>query len=81
MSVKDTTELRLFRKTDSFAPRPTVCLCPGIGCVVVAGVARVVVCPSAWSPAVFHPVSSSTTVLANVDVCVACVAGASTFLI
>ena len=46
-------------------------------CIVV----RVVVCTSFWSPAIFDPVSRSTTVLASVDVCVACVACASTFLV
>ena len=45
VSVKDTTELRLFRKTDSFAPRPTVCLCPGLGSVVVAGALELLYAP------------------------------------
>ena len=43
-------------------------------CIVV----RAVVCPSTWSPAIFHPLPSATTLLASVNICVAC---ASTFLI
>ena len=49
--------------------------------VVVAVVVRVVVCSSTWSPAGFHPVSRFTTVLASVDVGVARVVCASSFLV
>ena len=43
-----------------------------------------VVCSSTWSPAVLRPMSSSATVLARVDVCiarVACVVRASSSLV
>ena len=52
---------------DKVAPRPTVCVAflAVIAPVCVVVVAVVVVCSSTWSPAIFHPVSRSTTVLAS----------------
>ena len=46
--------------------------------VVTGGI---VVCSSTWSPAVFRPMSSSATVRARLDVGVACVACAISFLV
>ena len=83
VSVKDTTRLRLFLKADSLAPRPTVChclclwSCPCLCCCCCC----CVVCSSTLSPAIVHPMSRFTTVLSGVDVCVACVVCASSFLI
>ena len=72
MFVKDTALLRLLRKTDSFPQRPTVVL--AFLCVVVVIIGGIVVRSSTWSPAVLRPMSSSATVLARVDVRIACVA-------
>ena len=72
--------LKLFRKTGSFLPRPPVYLWPRLSCFtsfVCVDVVGVVVCTSNWSPAIFSPLSRSTTILTNVNVYVAC---ANTFL-
>ena len=58
-----------------------VCVVWCVLCVVWCVLCGVSNAPSTWSPAVFHPMSRSTTVLASVGVCVACIACASFFLV
>ena len=80
MPVKDTGELgcigRLIRlhHVQLFAFAITfLVVCLAFGCVV-----GVVVCTSSWSPAIFHPIFNSATILAKFGICVAC---ASMFLL
>ena len=74
--VKDTTRWRLFQMTDLFPKHPLVCLYLCLSCGSCLSVELL-----GLSPAVFRPMSSPATVLARVDVCIARVVRAISFLV